>query len=99
MCTEETEEFLLPNLPDKRPDAEGEIQQLELAYAIQCATRRLPQLLRVAFRKRFVDEMSTDETAEELNLSAAAVKSRILRAKLHLRRELGKYWTSSSGNV
>jgi RNA polymerase sigma-70 factor, ECF subfamily len=90
-CAEEAEELRLPDLPDERPDAEAEIQQLELAYAIRRATRRLPQPLRVAFQKRCVDEMSPEDTAEELNLSAAAVKSRILRAKHYLRRELGKY--------
>jgi RNA polymerase sigma-70 factor, ECF subfamily len=98
-CAEDTEELLLPNLPDERPDAEEELQQLELAYAIRCATRRLPRLLQVAFRKRFVDEMSTEETAEELNLSAEAVKSRILRAKRYLRRELGKYRSSTMDDV
>ena len=99
MCAEETAELLLHNLPDKRLDAEEEIQQLELAYAIRCATRRLPQALRVAFRKRFVYEMSTVETAVELKLSAAAVKSRISRAKRHWRRELGKYRSSTRDNV
>jgi RNA polymerase sigma-70 factor, ECF subfamily len=98
-CAEETEELLLPNLPDGRPDAEEEIQQLELAYAIRCATRRLPKPLRVAFRKRFVDEMNTEETAEELNLSAGAVKSRVLRAKRYLRRELRKYRSSARDDV
>jgi RNA polymerase sigma-70 factor, ECF subfamily len=98
-CTEETEDLLLPNLPDERPDAEEEIQQLELAHAIRCAARRLPQPLQVAFRKRFVDEMSMEEMAKELNLSASAVKSRILRAKRHLRRKLGKYRSSARADI
>jgi RNA polymerase sigma-70 factor, ECF subfamily len=88
---EEAEEWLLPNLPDNRPDAEKAIQQLEIAYAIRWATKRLTPSLRAAFRKRFFDGMSMEETAEELNVSAAAVKSRISRAKIHLRRELKRY--------
>jgi RNA polymerase sigma-70 factor, ECF subfamily len=91
----ETEEFLLPNLPDKRSGADKELQQRELAYAIRCATRQLPQPLRVAFRRRYVDEMSTEQTAEELKLSVAAVKSRVMRAKRHLRRDLENYRSSN----
>jgi RNA polymerase sigma-70 factor, ECF subfamily len=97
-CAEETEE-LLSSLPDGRPGAERETQQLELASAIRCAVGRLPKPLRVAFRKRFVDEMSTEETAEELNLSTAAVKSRISRAKRHLRRELENHRSSTGDDV
>jgi RNA polymerase sigma-70 factor, ECF subfamily len=96
---EETKELLFINLPDERRDAEEEIQQLELAHAIRRATRRLPQPLRVVFRKRFVDEISTKETAEELKLSAVAVKSRIFRAKRYMRRELGKYRSSTRDNA
>jgi RNA polymerase sigma-70 factor, ECF subfamily len=96
---EETEESFPPDVPDNRPDAEAEIEHLELAYAIRRAARRLPHPLRVVFRKRFVDQMSTEETAEALNLSAAAVKSRVLRAKRHLRRQLGTYRGSSGGSV
>jgi RNA polymerase sigma-70 factor, ECF subfamily len=99
MCTEETEKFLTPNLPDVRPDAEEEIKHRELAYAIRRAASRLPLQLRGAFRRRFVDEMSTEEMAEELNLTAAAVKSRIFRAKRHLRRELGKYRSSTKNGA
>jgi RNA polymerase sigma-70 factor, ECF subfamily len=99
MCAEETKELLFINLPDERRDAEEEIQRLELAHAIRRATGRLPQALRVAFRKRFVDEISTKETAKELKLSAVAVKSRIFRAKRNMRRELGKYRSSTRDNV
>jgi RNA polymerase sigma-70 factor, ECF subfamily len=94
---QEIEELLLPNLPDGRPGAEKEIQQLELAYAIRCAARRLPQPLQAAFQKRFVEELSTQKTAENLNVTLSAVKSRISRAKRHLRRELKQY-LSLTGN-
>jgi RNA polymerase sigma-70 factor, ECF subfamily len=88
---QETEELLLPNLPDERPGAEEEMQQLELACAIRCAAGRLPQSLQATFLMRFVEELSTQQTAEELNVSPSAVKSRIARAKRRLRRELGNY--------
>jgi RNA polymerase sigma-70 factor (ECF subfamily) len=39
---------------------------------------------------RDVEELSTEETAEALDLSVPAVKSRLLRARLQLRERLTK---------
>ena len=41
---------------------------------------------------RDIEELSTEETAETLNLSVPAVKSRLLRARLQLRERLSRYF-------
>jgi len=44
------------------------------------------------FVLRDVEGLSTEETAEALELSIPAVKSRLLRARLQLRERLNKYF-------
>jgi RNA polymerase sigma-70 factor (ECF subfamily) len=39
-----------------------------------------------------MEDLSTEETAEALNLSIAAVKSRLLRARLQLRDKLTRFF-------
>jgi len=41
---------------------------------------------------RDVEGLSTEETAEALELSIPAVKSRLLRARLQLRERLSRYF-------
>ena len=41
---------------------------------------------------RDVEELSTEETAQALDLSIPAVKSRLLRARLQLREKLTKFF-------
>jgi len=48
--------------------------------------------LSVVFVLRDIEGLSTEETAEALNLSQAAVKTRLLRARLQLREGLSKYF-------
>ena len=43
---------------------------------------------RTVFTLRDIEELSTEETAEALGISIAAVKSRLLRARLALREKL-----------
>jgi len=44
------------------------------------------------FVLRDVEGLSTEETADALELSIPAVKSRLLRARLQLRERLNKYF-------
>jgi DNA-directed RNA polymerase specialized sigma24 family protein len=41
---------------------------------------------------RDMEEYSISETCEVLNLTGTAVKTRLSRARLHLREELSKYF-------
>jgi RNA polymerase sigma-70 factor, ECF subfamily len=52
----------------------------------------LPQSFRTVFVLRDVEGLSTEETAEALDLSIPAVKSRLLRARLQLRERLSRYF-------
>jgi RNA polymerase sigma-70 factor, ECF subfamily len=47
---------------------------------------------RVVFVLRDIEDLSTEETASTLGISEAAVKSRLLRARLRLRQKLDRYF-------
>ncbi|HWQ55463.1 MAG TPA: RNA polymerase sigma factor [Bryobacteraceae bacterium] len=60
----------------------------QLGQTLQAAVDALPQTYRAVFVLREIEEMSTSETAECLELSEEAVKTRLHRSRALLRREL-----------
>ncbi|MGH9519236.1 MAG: sigma-70 family RNA polymerase sigma factor [Terriglobales bacterium] len=77
---------------DWHPNPEEQYQKTELGAILQKGLESLSPPYRVVFQLRDVDELSTEETAEALGLSVAAVKSRLLRARLQLRERLARYF-------
>jgi RNA polymerase sigma-70 factor, ECF subfamily len=75
---------------DWRPNPEQELERTELETILQNAANSLPMTFRTVFLLRDVEGLSTEETAEMLNLSEGAVKARLFRARLRLREELSK---------
>jgi RNA polymerase sigma-70 factor, ECF subfamily len=63
----------------------------ELADALDAAILRLPLDYRLAFVLRDIEGLTTDESAEVLDISPAAVKSRLHRARAFLRDQLSGY--------
>src|SRR5437899_1274715 len=64
----------------------------EMNQILSSAIEGLAPIYRAVFVLRDVEELSTEETAEALELSVPAVKSRLLRARLQLRERLNKYF-------
>jgi RNA polymerase sigma-70 factor (ECF subfamily) len=60
--------------------------------ALDRAIRHLPEKLRIVFLLRDIELLSIQETSQVLGLSETAVKTRLLRARLHLREELSGYY-------
>jgi RNA polymerase sigma-70 factor (ECF subfamily) len=71
---------------------EGELLSSESRRFLDRAVQNLPEALRVVFVMRDIEGLSIQETAEALNLSENNVKTRLLRARLHLRQELSVYF-------
>lgn len=67
---------------------EQRYSQSEMREILDEAIDSLKPIFRTVFVLRDVEELSTEETAEALGLSIAAVKSRLLRARLQLREKL-----------
>lgn len=76
---------------DWSPDVDGPILNKELGQVIHKFSERLPLKYRVVFVLCDVQGLSYEETAQTLELSVAAVKSRLHRARLNLREQLGQY--------
>ncbi|HET9178273.1 MAG TPA: sigma-70 family RNA polymerase sigma factor [Terriglobia bacterium] len=83
-------EVIPRDFADWRPNPEQELQRTELETILQNAAHSLPMTFRTVFFLRDVEGLSTEETAELLNLSEGAVKARLFRARLRLREELSK---------
>jgi len=73
-------------------DPEQRFSREELGEILDSAIESLEPPYRSVFVLRDIEELSTEETAEALNLSVPAVKSRLLRARLQLREKLTRFF-------
>src|SRR5450755_3570565 len=97
-----TDEDSVPReVADWSPNPEQQYNQAELREILTKTIQGLPSSFRTVFVLRDVEGLSTEETAEALELSIPAVKSRLLRARLQLRERLSRYFKrheSGDGN-
>ncbi len=78
-------------LVDNTRGPEAEVGSKELSHILEREIRRIPPLLRKVFVLRDVDQLPMPQVAEQLGISVAAAKSRLLRARLELRNRLEKH--------
>lgn len=71
----------------------------ELRDVLQNAINRLPEQYRAVFVLRDVDGLSNQEVGEILELSVPAVKSRLHRSRLMLRKKLQRYYDEYVGKT
>jgi RNA polymerase sigma-70 factor, ECF subfamily len=89
----QTEEDSMPReVADWSPNPEQLYNQAELRDILGKTIQGLPPSFRTVFVLRDVEGLSTEETAQALELSVPAVKSRLLRARLQLRERLNRYF-------
>jgi RNA polymerase sigma-70 factor (ECF subfamily) len=94
-----TEEDSMPReVADWSPNPEQLYSQAELKDILSKTIQGLPPGFRTVFVLRDMEALSTEETAEALNLSIPAVKSRLLRARLQLRERLNKFFKRRNGD-
>lgn len=86
------EETVPRDVQDWGPSPEDRYEQTELSGILGKAISDLDPPFRVVFQLRDIEELSTEETADVLNLSIPAVKSRLLRARLKLRQKLDRHF-------
>jgi RNA polymerase sigma-70 factor (ECF subfamily) len=72
---------------------ERDFESIETRAELERAIRDLPEKLRVVFVMRELEGLSTEETAQALDISIDAVKVRLHRARLQLRERLAAYFT------
>jgi RNA polymerase sigma-70 factor (ECF subfamily) len=77
---------------DWAPNPEQLYWASELRAILLNTLSELRPVLRAVFVLRDIEGLSTDQTAEVLNLGPTAVKARLWRARLQLRERLNKYF-------
>lgn len=83
---------LLSEASDWSEAPQSRLEQSDLRQALERAIRQLPMRYRAAVILRDVEGLSTREAAEVMDLSQAALKSRLHRARLALRRSLNDHF-------
>ena len=83
------DEIQLKDEGNQPPDAS--LLEVELQEAIEKAISELPETQRLALVLRRYEELSYEQIAEVLDLSVAAVKSVLFRARTELRARLANY--------
>ena len=86
----EDDESLPRELADWGENPEQRYARQELQEILAAALAELEPAFRAVVYLRDVEDLSTEETAEMLNLSVPAVKSRLLRGRLKLRERLAR---------
>jgi len=82
------EEMIVREIAVWDGNPEDQYSKEEFHELLNEALDTLKPAFREVFTLRDIAELSTEETAERLNISIAAVKSRLLRARLQLREKL-----------
>jgi RNA polymerase sigma-70 factor (ECF subfamily) len=79
-------------IADWNANPEKDYKATELREILTKALEGLSRSLRIVFVLRDMEGLSVEETARVLDLSVAAVKTRLLRARLELRARLTRYF-------
>lgn len=88
------EDTVTLELRDEGLDPEQTLAKSEVANVVHQEIDRIPPLLRQVFILRDVQQLSMEVVAEQLGISIAAAKSRLLRARLELRTRMSKHQTT-----
>jgi RNA polymerase sigma-70 factor, ECF subfamily len=70
---------------------DDQVLRSELRDVIQKAIQGLPEIYRAVILLRDVEELSTDEAAQVLDISPESIKTRLHRARLAVRQKLDGY--------
>ncbi len=85
---EETTRF---DVADGTASPEQALARQEVGAVLKAEIRRIPPLLRDVFELRDVKQLPMIDVADQLGISVAAAKSRLLRARLELRSRMGTH--------
>ncbi len=78
-------------IPDATKVPEGQVLDDELSGHIEKAILELPKKYRLVIVLRDMEGLTAEETAKVLDISVSAVKSRLHRARLFVREQLGDF--------
>ena len=77
--------------PDREPLPDRQMLQGEMNAALQQGIASLPEIYRAVVILRDMEELSTEETAQLLDVPTDVVKTRLHRARVALRQKMEEY--------
>jgi len=77
--------------PDREPLPDRQLLQGEMNATLQQAIASLPDIYRAVVILRDMEELSTEETAQLLDVHTDVVKTRLHRARVALRQKMNEY--------
>jgi RNA polymerase sigma factor, sigma-70 family len=93
------EDDVIEQIPSREPDPEAVAMTAEIREILENEISRLPEIYRSVLVLREVEGLSTEETAECLGIQPDAVKTRLHRARTHLRDALFERADLSLGSL
>jgi len=90
---------VVAGIPDSREPPDHTVARAQIRSVLERKVSELPEIFRVVFVLRSVEEMSVEEIAATLALSAETVRSRHFRAKGMLRESLAKEIDLAEGGI
>jgi RNA polymerase sigma-70 factor (ECF subfamily) len=93
------EETMVREIAVWEENPEQKYSQEEIRAILHEAIASLRPAFRTVFILRDIEELSTEETANLLELSIPAVKSRLLRARLQLRERLTRFFKRKGDDI
>lgn len=92
-------DILLFPLAAQSSDPEREFARVQWRALVENAVDELPEAFRLVFMMRDIEECSIEETAAALRLKPETVRTRLFRARRHLRRILENHVSTGIGEV
>lgn len=84
-------------VPGDDPSPEERLEHKELRHSLLAAVQKLPKKYRMVLVLRDMEGLSAKEVGAVMGLTERAVKSRLHRARLFVRHELGGVHTADTG--
>jgi RNA polymerase sigma-70 factor, ECF subfamily len=76
---------------------DDQLLRRELQSVVRAAIEELPEIYRAVILLRDIEELTTEEAAQVLDVSQEVVKTRLHRARLAIRKKLDEYLRSLQG--
>ncbi len=96
---EESQGTLKMQIADWSMVPDNQLLQAQLKGILTKAIRELPEIYRSVLLLRDVEELSTEETAQILDVSLDVVKTRLHRARLAIRQKLDRHLLEASKSL
>lgn len=96
---EEAQGSLRMQIADWSQVPESQLLQVQLKNILSKAIAELPDIYRAVLLLRDVEELSTEETAQILDVSVDVVKTRLHRARLAVRQKLDRHLLEASSSL